>query len=380
VSVYAANVVLALHFALILFANSTFLEESFSNTAISLLYAGGSILSVFIFLLIPHIIERFTIFTTALFFILCEFISIGGMAVAGNPVILATLFVLHTALISILFYICDVYLEKSTKEEVVTGSTRGTYLTLTNIAFMIAPLLTGIIVSVYGYRYVYACSALLLFPLLYMFIKWLRPIRSESEVLVPTNIPKDTTISIRNKKIFYPLFAQIVLQFFFAFMVIYLPIYLITEIGFTWKILGPIFTIMLLPYVLFELPVGYLADSRYGEKEFMIGGFLLIAATMVAITLPETPHAILWSVLLFLSRVGASFAEITTETNFFRQVDGSDEGIISLFRLSRPLAYVLAAIVGTISLAYLPFTALFLVLAGIILVGVIVLLPMKDSR
>ena len=377
-AVYGANILLSFHFAFIIYINSTYLEEIFNSKTTGILYTIGSLLSILLFLVIPRIISHIGIFHTTLLLLISEFLAVIGLGFGGEPFHIALFFLLHTTVIALLFYILDVYLESTTTHENVTGNIRGFYLTFTNLAFVASPLVVGTLIALHGYSIIYIISAALLIPLVLVSSKWLSHIKTP--LVEAPSIIKDIKKIFKNKKIFYPFFSQNILQLFFAFMTIYSPIYLITEIGFTWGVLGPIFTVMLLPYVLFELPVGYLADKKYGEKEFMIAGFLIIAAVMVAITLPTTPNVIVWSILLFLSRMGGSFTEITTETNFFRQVDGGDEGIISLFRLSRPLAYVLAALIGTLTLAYLSFVHLFLIIAGIILLSVIVLLPMKDSK
>jgi Na+/melibiose symporter-like transporter len=62
---------------------------------------------------------------------------------------------------------------------------------------------------------------------------------------------------------------NVLLQLFYTFMVIYVPIYLTEVIGFSWSELGLILCIALIPFVLLDSPVGELADKKYGEKEFL---------------------------------------------------------------------------------------------------------------
>jgi len=289
-AVYGANIFLSLHFALIIYINSTYLEDIFDSKTTGLLYTIGSFISILLFLLIPRIISYIGIFHTTLLLIVSEFLAITGLGFGGKPLHIALFFLIHLTVIALLFYILDVYLESTTSRESVTGNVRGFYLTLSNLTFVSAPLIVGTLIDTEGYKIVYFISALLLIPLALVSSKWLSNVKTPT--IKKPSLIKDTKKIFRNKKILYPFISQMTLQLFFAFMIIYTPIYLITEIGFTWGVLGQIFTIMLLPYILFELPVGYIADRKYGEKEFMIGGFLIIAATMIAITLPTTPNVI----------------------------------------------------------------------------------------
>jgi MFS family permease len=94
--------------------------------------------------------------------------------------------------------------------------------------------------------------------------------------------------------------VQFVLNFFFAWMVIYLPLLLAKEIGFSWDKIGFIFTIMLLPFLLFELPAGILGDRKLGEKELLVFGFVVMFISTLAIPLLSVPAFWSWALLLFV--------------------------------------------------------------------------------
>ena len=64
---------------------------------------------------------------------------------------------------------------------------------------------------------------------------------------------------------------------------------------------------------------------------------------------------------MFVTRIGASLVEVTTESYFFKQTKSNDAQIISFFRITRPLAYVTGAILGSLALLYVPFNLLFIV-------------------
>jgi hypothetical protein len=80
----------------------------------------------------------------------------------------------------------------------------------------------------------------------------------------------------------------------------------------------------------------------------------------------KSPDAFNWALVLFLSRVGASFTEIMTETYFFKHVDKSNTGLISIFRTTWPLGFILCPILASITFGLFPFGALFFVLAIVI--------------
>ena len=118
---------------------------------------------------------------------------------------------------------------------------------------------------------------------------------------------------------------------------------------------------MLLPFIIFEIPVGKIADIHFGEKELLSAGFIITAIFTIIISFISIKSFILWAIILFATRVGASLIEITTESYFFKHVKGDDADIISFFRINSPLAYIAGPIAAIISLQFLPFQYIFLV-------------------
>jgi predicted MFS family arabinose efflux permease len=174
--------------------------------------------------------------------------------------------------------------------------------------------------------------------------------------------------------------AHFILQFFFAWMVIYTPLYLAEHIGLSWTSIGQILFIGLMAYVLFEYFVGIIADRWLGEKELMATGFLILIIATTCFTFIESSSIGVWMFAMFMTRVGASFVEVTTESYFFKHTRSADTTIISFFRMTRPLSYVLGALLGSLTLYLLPFNILFLVLGLLMLPGFFFALTIKDTK
>ena len=133
-------------------------------------------------------------------------------------------------------------------------------------------------------------------------------------------------------------------------------------------------------YVIFEYPIGIIADKYIGEKEMMGFGFLIIAISMSWMSFVTIPSVLTWSIIMFTTRVGASFVEVTTESYFFKQTKSSDAQIISFFRITRPLAYVLGALLASLSLLYLPFNLLFVVVASLMIPAMFFTINIEDTK
>jgi len=354
------------------------MEGFIPSGTVGLLFTAGALVSLWLFSIAPKVIAKIGIYKYLLIAITLELIGIVGLALSPYPIMIVIAFILHQAAIPMILYCLDVFLEHVSKDESNTGSLRGAYLTLANITLVLSPTIVGFLLLSLSFRYIYGISAILLIPLILVSAYWLKSIKAE-----PPSHTKiiETLWSVwKHKDIRFGMLAHYILQFFYATMVIYLPLYLIHTVGFNWSELGALFTIMLLPFVLFEMPVGWLADKKYGEKELMIFGFIISAVAAFLISIPQTPTFFIWAVILFSSRVGASIAEITTETYFFKHVKGKDSDVISLFRMSRPLSYIVAPTIATISLAFSGMSTIFIVLAIITILGALFATQIVDTK
>ncbi len=94
----------------------------------------------------------------------------------------------------------------------------------------------------------------------------------------------------------------------------------------------------------------------------------------------DTKVILYWMILFFITRVGASLVEITTESYFFKQVRGDDPSMINMFRLARPTATLAGVLVGSLSLLFLPFNLIFIVLAFIMVTGIFFTMRLNDTK
>ncbi len=137
---------------------------------------------------------------------------------------------------------------------------------------------------------------------------------------------------------------------------------------------------MLLPFVLFELPLGKVEDKKYGEKEIMSIGIIIIALSVVVIAFINSQNVILWTALLFLTRTGAAMVEISIETYFFKKVEGKETDIISFYRNASPIAYITAPLLVSGLLLLMPIQYTFIVLAIFVVTGLKFSTTLVDTK
>ncbi len=376
--VYLATVVLSLHWALVLFVHSTYLGQFISNKSIGALFILGSAITIIAFLFASRALERFGNHKITLALTALEFVALISMGFSNSLSISLIFFIVHQAVVPLILFNLDVFIENLTPSKERTGSKRGIILTIMSLATALAPLGAGYLITATSLHSVYLVSAALLIPFWILIFTKFTGIADA--LYTHINIRESINYFWNNKNLRYVFSAHFLLQLFFTWMVIYVPLYLNTHIGMGWDDIGSVLFVGLFAYVLFEYPIGRIADLYIGEKEMMMLGFFILGITTCWISFLNTKEVIPWMVTLFLTRVGASLVEVTTESYFFKHTTGRDASVISFFRITRPLAIVVGALLGSIALFYFPFSDIFIALGLTMFMGIVFSFFLVDTK
>lgn len=375
-TLYSIGFIFSLHTALILYSNSSFLEQFIPESYMGLLYSLGSVVAIFGVIMVPKMISRFGSKKTMLLLILTTISICIVNAFVVNPYVIASLFVLLFSG-NIMFFLSNDIIIDQVADQDSMGKTRGTYLTALNLGYVIAPTITGFVLARMGFSALYIIAAVILIPLFILIISS----QSYSHVHISkTNIWKDLHRLFKNRDIKNIVIANFLLQFFYAWMVIYTPVYLHETLLVPWDTIGHLFSVMLLAFILTQIPLGRLADKWIGEKYLLIAGFITIAiATSLLFFLPHFTLPLL-AMVLFFTRIGASCIEVMTESYFFKKVPKTEAGTMSIFRNTYPVAYIIAPIIGSGIIMIAPHRYLFLALGIIMILGILVILPIRNTQ
>ncbi len=380
-SLYSGTFFLSLHAYFLIYIQSSFISGFIDERYIVFIYALGALISVVVFLNVGKILSHISNRRLTLWLTISEFVLCLILAWSQSFILISIAFILQQALLPILFFTIDVFLEDYSKDR-DTGTVRSLVFTASNIALVASPILVTEIGSANGFGSIFYLSTFFLVP--FFIIIWFL----QNKVKEPTYLKKPLANALKeflfkklrkDKNIRHIFMVNFLLQFFYAWMVIYSPLYLL-HIGFTWDQIGIIFSIMLLPFLFFELPLGPLADNYLGEKEIIIMGFLILSASTIFLAFIHSTNLFVWAIALFLTRTGASFVEIMSEIYFFKQITGSRAYDIGLFRLTRPFSLVVAPIIASVSIIYFGERYSFIVLGVIMLYGLRFALPLVDTK
>ena len=374
--IYLSNLFLGLHYFLTLYVNSSFLGQHLDNSWLNFAFAAGALLNIILLILAPKILHRLSIKGLTLMLAIGEFLAVYLLSILESPTAIFATFVFHQALAPLILYCLDLFLEGEIKDENTTGKSRSFFLTIQNVALIISLLAVSRFVTATNFSTAYVLSALALLPLIGIVIFGLKNINYKNGIL---EIKRSIAFLKRDKDVMRIILSGFLLQFFYAWMVIYLPLSLAINLHFEWSVIGTLLLVMILPFVIVEIPAGFLADKKFGEKEMLILGFIITGVFTFFIPFLHSPVFLTWAAVLFMTRVGASLIEIGSETYFFKKVKESDSYIISLFRITRPLSFILAPLIAAPILMHVSYQSSFLFLAIIITLGAF-FVPKVDTK
>jgi MFS family permease len=256
----------------------------------------------------------------------------------------------------------DILLEGYSDDQ-FSGRIRGFNLTLMNLGLLLAPLLSVLVLADYGYDGVFFVLTL---GYSIVFVYTLLAFRLD-------NHPSNQRITIfhsvkkiweeKNLRRIYSI--SFAMEFFYAVMIVYMPLHLL-NLGVTWEQIGVLFTIMLIPFVLVQYPLGLLADKRYGEKELLIISLGIAFVATYLLTYIKTPHILYIGILLFMTRVGIAGVEVLRDSYFYKQIDSEDTDLIAFFRTTRSLANIVATLILLVFFIFFPLSV-FLFVASFVL-------------
>lgn len=374
---YIIGFVFTLRSALPSYVSSTFLSNIIGQNFIGFIYILISIITLIIFVFMPKILKKYGNYKLTIYLAWLNFFTLLGLSFFHNPFALISCFIITYISTTIMGLCIDIFIEHDSSNS-DTGKIRSLYLTSYNLAWLVSPWLSSLIIDNSSYWKIFLIAATIMLPVILLISYSLKNFKDPEYIVF--NFVKTIKEALVKKDIKCILIMNFLLQFFYALMVVYTPIYLHDFVGFDWSTIGIIFTIMLLPFVFIQIPLGRIADKYLGEQEILIAGFIIMAISTFLIPLINGKDFWLWAIILFVTRIGAAAVEVMSDTYFFKKIGEKDVNLISLYRTTSPLAYIVSSIFVLIFMRFFPLGYIFFVLGVVLLIGVKYGLMIKDTK
>lgn len=375
--IYVASFLFAIPVALTTYINSSFLETYVDTKYVGVIYIIASIVTILGLFILPKILNHFGNRKTSLLLSLITVLSFIALAYGDKTSIVLLAFIVYFAVTNFIFMSLDIFIEDFSKNSSI-GKFRGFYLMIVSSAWVISQMIWVSIINKSSYQGIYLYGAGFMILVSSIFVLFLHDFKDPKYKRV--TILKTIKFFIENKNISKIYLVNLILKFFFAWMVIYTPIYLHEHLLFRWEQIGFIFTIMLLPFVILEFPLGKLSD-KMGETKMLTWGFIITILSTFAIPFINIPKVWLFALVLFCTRVGAATIEVMSESYFFKKVHEENSDAISFFRNTGPLSFIIAPLCAIPVLLFIPsFKYLFFALSIVLMLGLLITLRIKDVK
>ena len=374
---YVMAFFLALAGALPAYIQSSFLESYVGLSAVNWFFIIANAISIIAILVFPQIIKKlgnyFTTGAVSLIFIA----ALIGLGITTSPILIFVFFILMQIALNLIWINMDIFV-KSFSSNSSTGRIRTVYFTIINLAWIISPAVSAWIINLSNYSGAFLGAAFLIIPFLIIFI--IKGSQIDGHQTYKTSFIKSIKGMYSNHNLRGAFWLAMLLNVFFNAAVMFIPIYLNRNLGFSWTELGLVFSIMLIPFLFVEIPAGFIADKYIGETEMFGIGYVIIIVCLCIFAISTSTNIWFWAIILFISRIGAALVEAMRESYFFKNVSNNDVDKINLFRTSMPFGYLIGSIISVVVLIFLPINYIFLATAIFLCSAFPFLLTIKDTK
>lgn len=371
---YSSSFLIAVSSALLAYIISSFLGTIIDPKFVGLIFTIAYFLSLISVHYFSYFINYFGKFYSIIILLGLTFLSLSGIAFLKSSLLSLILVIIYDICAMLVWVNLDVFIEFFSRDA-QTGRIRGINLTVMNLGWVVSPIMTGFLISKGDFPLVFLISALVLAPVILLVIYNFE--RNHTNFSQPGRVKTVIKEVLKRRQLRSIFYLAFILSFFYAWMVIYTPLYL-RDLGFSWEEIGLAFTIMLVPFVIFQYPAGYIADKYLGETEMLTASIVIMSLSTIALFFFTAPAAII--ILLFTTRVGASVLEILRDSYFYKHISVKDINLIDYFRNTGPLAYIISPLLATVILYFLPMNYLYLILGLFCLSGLWCTLRMPDTK
>ncbi len=363
--------------ALAAYLNASYLKNFLSVEKVGYVYSITACATIAVLYFFEYLGGRFGVQKTLVASLIIASIASFGLSQILHTTSIVIAFILMQISLVITKFSTDILLETHKNQGTGEGSLRGAYLSITNVAWIIAAGIGGFIATA-NPRYIYSINSIIYMGLgittLFVISQTKKDIFTQTSIFEKIRY---VMTEIQTRKI---IVSEFVLQTFYTIMVIFTPLYLHNQMHFSFTQIGIIFAIMLIPFVVLQYPLGKIADSKIGEKELIIASYIIIAVSVFLFASIKQHTIYSAAILLLCTRIGACTLEVMNDAFFFSTTHEYKK-TIPVFKGMAPVSLLVFGTIGSIVLRFYSYQTLFIGLALFVLfVGLTNIYDLKDTK
>src|SRR3989344_5358577 len=251
------------------------------------------------------------------------------------------------------------------------GKNEGLVYTLSNVGWLIGPLIGVLLLKTQNFSITFIVIALLVFIALLIFSFYKHNYKKyKIKYRLLTNIK----LFFKNKDLRNLYISGIGVSMWLGFVFIYIPLYMVRH-GIDKSGVGLFFFVLILP-LLIEYTIGKKSD-KLGTKSFITSGYFIISIFSIIAFISNNIYPVLSSIIL--ASFGVAFLGPTKEISFFKLLNKQEEErYYGIFLTHLEVGLLLGKFIPALLLLFLPFNYIFIVLAIIMFAFGLVSLNLKN--
>jgi len=292
-------------------------------------------------------------------------------AINSNPYIFAVLAIVSTILTTLKITSFGIIIRDKSRETELSRN-EGVMYTLMNVAWVIGPLLAGLLSEFLGISFIFVISAMFIILALISF-KVSKIQDPNLKKKIDRNMYKNFIEFFRNKNRVLSYIIGGGIPFWWGLIYLFIPMYII-EKGLPIEWVGYFLFAIAVPMMFFTYLFAKLAGKIGFKKLFKIGFFILFASVLACFFVSGVPTIFglsnIYTILgiLVLASVGMAMLESTVEAYFFDLMKGKEElHFYGPYNTNLEVSRLIAYAVPSLILIFLPFKFIFLFFAAAML-------------
>ncbi len=255
------------------------------------------------------------------------------------------------------------------------GKFEGMHYTVSNLAWLIGPLLGATIATKSGISTVFLLGSI--FPAAALILVIMHPLREDKLISNNHNHTFENIASYFKDKDLRNLYLiSLGLMMWWAAIYTFAPLFIIDS-GFGTDFIGYLFFAIAIPLILLEVPIGKLAD-RYGFRKYLFYGLIIIGICAL-LTYFFSPLIVL--VLLVLAGFGAAMLEPLRDAYLFKMVKPEElTQRFAVYRTSGEVGQIIGPIIFSTILLISGFKYFYSIVGLVILFFSIFALRLKEIK
>jgi MFS family permease len=375
---FALTFLFTLHATPATYINSNFLAQFFSDQSVGWIYGAGAGLGLVGLWAANRAVRRFGNYRVLRAVLWANLAAIIGLAWAPSAAVSGAAFIVSFTAGIVANFLIDIFVEAASRNA-DTGKLRGWYLTAMNVAFLGGPLIAWLILSDHQFHRVFLFGAAILLGAIIFLNR--RFAKFEDPCYTPGGFRRGIARVWSTPDLRRAFAGFLTLQGFYAWMIIYAPLYLTQTVGFAVHEVAAMITIALVPFLVLQEWLGKLADCCTGEKEFLTAGLSVMGLSTLALAAIDSRSFAVWAAVLFLTRIGAAMVESMCYSYIFRRVGAAESNVMEAFHSVRPVATIVAPLLAApVFLLGGGIPGLFVVLALACFAAALYMRPLRDSK